>query len=263
MINENLANGGLVSNENLIILSNSQKTISSLDLCNLINKIRKEEGVRAELQHKDLLKKINEELEEISEKFRSSYIDSMNREKPCYNLPQKEALQVIASESKRVRRRLIDEIERLTNENNQLKQEQQFKLPQNYKEALLELVSKVEENEKLSNEIQEKQNFIEVIQDTKEEKFFKKTLRSEVVQIVNHIQKATGMLHNEIYRVLYQRFMNLYPNISWKYEFFASNKKMDFITAKNMNIRYIKDLKDVAVAMSKEIRGCPMADINN
>ena len=104
----------------LIKINNNQKTISSIELCELINKIRKEEGIKAGLQHKDLLKKINEELEEISEKFRSSYIDSMNREKPCYNLPQKEALQVIASESKRVRRRLIDEIERLTMENNQL-----------------------------------------------------------------------------------------------------------------------------------------------
>lgn len=45
MINENLANGGLVSNKNLIILDSNQKTINSLDLCELINKIRKEEGV--------------------------------------------------------------------------------------------------------------------------------------------------------------------------------------------------------------------------
>lgn len=253
-----------VSNNNIIILNNNQKTISSIELCELINKIRKEEGVKAELRHNDLLTKISEELEEISEKFRSSYTDSMNRQKPCYSLPQKEALQVIASESKRVRRRLIDEIERLTLENNQLQQEQpQFKLPQNYKEALIELVAQVDQNEKLSNELKEKESFIGIIEDTKEEKFCKKTLRSEVVQIVNHIQKATGMLHPDIYRNLYQRFINLYPNIKWKYDFFASDKKLDYITYKDKDIKYIKDLKDVAVAMSKEVRGFPMNECNN
>ena len=152
----------------LIKINNNKKTISSIELCELINRIRKEEGVKAELQHKDLLKKINEELEEISEKFRSSYIDSMNREKPCYNLPQKEALQVIASESKRVRRRLIDEIERLTMENQELKQQ---KVPTTFKEALLlayEQQCQIEEQQKLIEEQKPKVEFYDEVLKSKD-----------------------------------------------------------------------------------------------
>lgn len=200
MINENLANGGLVSNENLIILSNNQKTISSLDLCELINKIRKEEGVRAELQHKDLLKKINEELEEISEKFRSSYIDSMNREKPCYNLPQKEALQVIASESKRVRRRLIDEIERLTNENNQLKNNQPLSYFEMVQKTLLltqEEIAKRDEIIKIQNskieEDKPKVLFAECCQASKNS-----ILINELAKLISQEAVRRGLKNREI-----------------------------------------------------------------
>ena len=141
----------------LIKINNNQKTISSIELCELINRIRKEEGVKAELRHDTLLEKIKNELEDVAPKFFGTTIniDKLGREHkyPYYNLPQKEALQVIASESKRVRRRLIDEIERLTMENQELKQQ---KVPTTFKEALLlayEQQCRIEEQQKLEVKI--------------------------------------------------------------------------------------------------------------
>ena len=107
--------GEKMLNNNLDISINEEESIiNSIELCELINKIRKEEGVNKKLLHKSLLNKINEELETRAKNFAGLYLDKQSKERPCYYLPPKEALQVIASESRKVRRRLIDEIERLT-----------------------------------------------------------------------------------------------------------------------------------------------------
>ena len=204
MINENLANGGLVSNKNLIILDSNQKTINSLDLCELINKIRKEEGVRAELQHKNLLAKIKEELEDVAAKFLATTIniDKLGREHryPCYNLPQKEALQVIASESKRVRRRLIDEIERLTNENNQLRNNQPLSYFEMVQKTLLltqEEIAKRDEIIKIQNskieEDKPKVLFAECCQASKNS-----ILINELAKLISQEAVRRGLKNREI-----------------------------------------------------------------
>ncbi len=200
MINENLANGGLVSNENLIILDNNQKTINSLDLCELINKIRKEEGVRAELLHKSLLVKINEELEQRAKNFAGYYLDKKGEKRPCYNLPQKEALQVIASESKRVRRRLIDEIERLTNENNQLKNNQPLSYFEMVQKTLLltqEEIAKRDEIIKIQNskieEDKPKVLFAECCQASKNS-----ILINELAKLISQEAVRRGLKNREI-----------------------------------------------------------------
>lgn len=156
----------------LLKINNNQKTISSIELCELINRIRKEEGVKAELRHDTLLEKIKNELEDVAPKFFGTTIniDKLGREHkyPCYNLPQKEALQVIASESKRVRRRLIDEIERLTMENQELKQQ---KVPTTFKEALLlayEQQCQIEEQQKLIEEQKPKVEFYDEVLKSKD-----------------------------------------------------------------------------------------------
>lgn len=69
----------------------TKATMSSLEMVDFINSTR-EEGA-SELRHDHFMAKVPKVLgEEMSGTFRSSYVDSMNRTKPCYNFPTHEAL---------------------------------------------------------------------------------------------------------------------------------------------------------------------------
>lgn len=68
-----------------------------------INFFRKQEGNRAELQHKDLMKIIRDEFEEeIAEGNISlgSYKDKQNQSRPMFELTLPQAKQVLVRESK-------------------------------------------------------------------------------------------------------------------------------------------------------------------
>jgi len=115
-------------------------TISSLDLVSLINTIRKEEGIETVLRHDHFLVKIEKELGEDSQLFRSAYKNLQNREMPCYNLPKDEATLMLMSESRGVRKGVLLKLRELENA--------QPKLPNNFKEALKLLLQKEEESER-------------------------------------------------------------------------------------------------------------------
>lgn len=96
----------------------NKNTITSLEILEQINLFRKQEGNRAELQHKTLLEIIRDEFsEEIDEQkiLLISYKDSMNREKPMFELTTAQAKQVLVRESKFVRKAVIHYIEELEN----------------------------------------------------------------------------------------------------------------------------------------------------
>ena len=68
----------------------NQVTMTSLELVEFINSQREDSA--SELRHADFLEKVVKVLGlEMSDNFRSSYIDSMNRQKPCYRFPKREA----------------------------------------------------------------------------------------------------------------------------------------------------------------------------
>ena len=98
---------------NEIIIEKKDK-ITSLEIVAEINRYRKEEGNRTNLQHKDLLKIIREEFsEEIGEGKISptSYKDQWNREQPMFVLTLSQARQVLVRESKYVRKSVIHFLE--------------------------------------------------------------------------------------------------------------------------------------------------------
>ena len=67
-------------------------TMTSLELVEFINNDRKVRAPYVELQHSDFLKKVPLVLgEKDAGNFSSIYFDSMNREKPCYAFPKREA----------------------------------------------------------------------------------------------------------------------------------------------------------------------------
>ena len=109
-------------------------TITSVDLCKLINILRREEkGKEAkELAHNNLMKSIESEIRslkclEIAEVnfYHSSYIDSNNKTRPCYVLTDKGMLQILNKESAIVRYKVTELIEELKEENAKLKQQLQ------------------------------------------------------------------------------------------------------------------------------------------
>lgn len=87
-------------------------TMSSLELVSFINSQRKEG--ESELRHSDFLEKVVKVIgEEMSGKFRSSYRDSMNREKPCYNFPKREACLMAMSYSYELQAKVFDRMTEL------------------------------------------------------------------------------------------------------------------------------------------------------
>lgn len=71
--------------------------ITSVELVDIINQFREMENGRTELQHKNFMSKIRSELEVLKSlgldgqlNFKpSSYVNSQNKEQPCYSLNRK------------------------------------------------------------------------------------------------------------------------------------------------------------------------------
>ena len=77
------------------------QTMLSTEIVKIINDMR-EEGA-AVLRHNDFMAKIVKVLgEEGALNFQHTYIDSQNKERPCYALPKREANLMVMSESYKV-----------------------------------------------------------------------------------------------------------------------------------------------------------------
>lgn len=110
-----------IENKTLNDLS-EEYVMDSVQLCEIINKYRKEENRdRTELQHYNLIKSIRAELEALENAgvgddvnfYAISYIDSNNRKKPCFALTKFGVMQMLNKESAYVRYRTQVYIEEL------------------------------------------------------------------------------------------------------------------------------------------------------
>ena len=135
-----------------------KETFTSLELVELINQFRGQEGNRKELQHKTFLETIRNEFEkEINEQkiLPIEYKDAKGEKRPMYTLNLKQSRQVLVRESKFVRKAVIEYIDRLEQElQNNL-------LPKDYLSALKQLVESVEENQKLLQVTKEQEEELE------------------------------------------------------------------------------------------------------
>ena len=105
---------------NELVIRSVKENITSLELLEEINRFREEEGNDTELSHNTLLRNIREE---IGLKFivQSSYINSQNKKQPMYILTLKQALRILTKESRFVRGKVFEYIEKLEKQNEQLK----------------------------------------------------------------------------------------------------------------------------------------------
>ena len=129
----------------LEIMGLNKDRITSLELLDQINIFRKQEGNRAELQHKDLLKIIRNEFEEEINEGKISlveYKDKKGELRPMYILTYTQAKQVLLRESKFVRRAVIHYVERL-------EEELQKDFIEKYERQLLGFDELVKRNEEL------------------------------------------------------------------------------------------------------------------
>lgn len=134
-----------------LIKKENKETITSLELVEQINLFRSKDGSKAILRHDTLLDIIRDEFsEEISLQkiLESKYKNERGREYPMFILTFSQAKQVLVRESKAVRKAVIKYLEELENK-------LRYNLPQNYTEALRQLLTQVESNQKLIAKIEE------------------------------------------------------------------------------------------------------------
>jgi len=97
-----------------------KKTITSLELVEQINLFRKEEGKETELRHDTMLSIIRDEFEEeisLQKILESKYKNERGREYPMFELTIAQGKQVLLRESKFVRKRVVEWLERFEEAN--------------------------------------------------------------------------------------------------------------------------------------------------
>ena len=134
-------------------INNSQATMTSLEVVDLINKFRLEEGNKTEKRHSDLMRDIRNELELLEKAgilgernfALVSYIDKQNQARPCYQMTKAGIMQMLNKESALVRYKTQQYIEALEKELNKPKQLSPMELLKLQYKALEEHEQKIEQ----------------------------------------------------------------------------------------------------------------------
>lgn len=272
----------------------NEKTISSLDLVKEINVFRqkefeykKENGLKlgkveeknskaTELKHKTLMEIIRDEFEEeINEQkiLPVEYRDVKGELRPMFVLTLEQAKQIYSRESKFVRRKMIEYIKKLENENNLLKSEITKKdillfniVKSNNDIERAEAVNKYEmeyvkpleiENQKQKEEIKEQSKVIE------HKKEVIKGITGDITllekrQILNRIVRYKGSNYKERWNELYKTFKETYHiDIKARFEGYKLKytKGMVKITSKldyAEKFGYLENLFKVATKLYEE-----------
>ena len=187
------------------IITEKKDKITSLEIVAEINRYRKEEGNRTNLQHKDLLKIIREEFsEEIGEGKISptSYKDQWNRGQPMFILTLSQARQVLVRESKYVRKSVIHFLETL---------EEKIKNPFTNLSIQQMMIATLQEQEKIVDRVEVLENKVdnEIRVDNGEQKKIQRAVATRVYQrldIVPELIEDKKYMFQAIYRDLKDRF---------------------------------------------------------
>lgn len=114
----------------VLIGKDGQAVITSVELTQLINQFRVEEGNTTELQHKTLLESIRTEIKTLENAgigqqnfLPTFYSDAQSKKRPCFEMNKAGALQMLNKESAVVRYKTVQYIEKLEKENKALKKD--------------------------------------------------------------------------------------------------------------------------------------------
>ena len=121
-MNKDLANAIVQGDNTPVVLvgANGEVEITSVELTQLINHFRAEEGNETEKQHNTLMRDIRTEIEALENVgigqynfVQSSYINSQGKQQPCFKMNKAGVLQMLNKESAVVRYKTVQYIEKL------------------------------------------------------------------------------------------------------------------------------------------------------
>jgi hypothetical protein len=187
--------------------------ITSLELVSEINLFRNEEGNRATIQHKTLLSVIEDEFsDEIGKQeiLPTSYTDKSNRQSKCYELTKSQATQILARESKFVRKAIVAKLERM----------EQAIIPLTQSEIILQQAQLLVDIERNQREFDNRLKLIEQVReealgeltrlDVSDEAMPEETLRTKVRRLVNAYCEAKALPQQDVWNYIYDRMYYLY-----------------------------------------------------
>jgi len=174
----------------------SKDSFTSLELVELINQFRAQEGSKSNLLHKTFLDVIRDEFaEEINEQkiLPVKYLDKKGEERPMFILDLKQSRQVLVRESRQVRKAVIAYIDEL---------ERQLSLhaPKTLKEALILALEQQERLEALAleNKVQSQQ----IAELAPKATYYDLVLQCNSLLSVTEIAKDYGMSATKFNKVL-------------------------------------------------------------
>ena len=225
-------------------LMNKEIRITSVELVEVINEFRKLESDTTgkkytELLHKDFMKKIRTELETLKtlglggERNISpaSYINSQNKEQPCYSLNRDGMLEMLNSESALVRYKTIEYINKLEEENKTLKDEKANLLLSIYNGgqegiAAAKKLTELEVEEATKPLLPKAEFYDKVLNPTDEENGFTKLLTT------TEVAKDLGMTARQLNNILHEKRIIYKKGKTWvlysKYDHLISEKYCDY-----------------------------------
>lgn len=170
---------------NSLVKTNVRMT--SLDIAELTGK-----------RHDHVMRDIRNEIKALGDKLgqpifgESSYINSQNKKQPCYSFGKPGAMQLALKYDAKTRYKVIKRIDELENKS---------KLPSNYKEALIELVGQIEQNEKLesTNQMLEQR----VAEYEPKVTYVDEILKSKNTVTISQVAEDYGMTGTEMNKVLH------------------------------------------------------------
>lgn len=176
----------------------SKDSFTSLELVELINQFRAQEGSKSNLLHKTFLDVIRDEFaEEIGEQkiLPAKYTDTQNKERPMFILDLKQSRQVLVRESRQVRKAVIAYIDEL---------ERQLSLhaPKTLKEALILALEQEERLEALALENAIKDQQIAELKPKAD--YMDMIVNNKSLVTITQIAKDYGMSGNAMNKILRQ-----------------------------------------------------------
>jgi len=190
------------STTDLIKTDDNKVGITSLQIAEITGKL-----------HKNVMQDIRNEIQALAQggesgelKFQlTSYLDSQNKPQPMFNLSKKGVLQLALKYDPIIRSKLIDYVEELESRNP--------RIPQNYKEAMLEAVRLYDENVILEEKVRESEQILSEVKPKAD--YADEILSSEGTLNITQIAKDYGMSAKALNELLHKNKIQFKCGEQW------------------------------------------------